>query len=797
MTEFGARYGGGGGDTDDSIPRGGPIFVPDMVSPLTRVSTFESYVIQELHDLQTCLISDSIEAFEDEISVDELKIVTEEELAVKAIEEVFKDDGSLNASSVRNNNEVIVRRSKRINGKSRDKEVRENCDEGSGVVEERKRINGESCSGENQENEIIERINGKSRDNEVRENCGEGLGVVEERKRINGESCSGENQESCAGNLEVVEKMERINGNSCNGEDRENCDQNLEVVEKRKRINGNSRNGEDQEDYEEKVRIPTKRKRGNNCDVGDQENSAENAEVAKEKKGINGESNNVGDQETCAEKLKSKKRKRMKGSNHIFEDDGSFDAKVEPFLKIKRKQEEEKASARLHSFNGSLQKTNECENKSSDDIERMTSLRSIDGVTKVNTSNYHGDHVPVIYPEVVLCVEVYNNKNQIRMKTQEFLVLGCQFLSELRDKIHCLTDQVMQKAGQHDPSGYFLIEDIFCNDMRDANATNYSGPILEWLRNSKDEAVAKWECILSGFVVKVTGYYYLKGRACFYRLLQGDDLYFDLFTMDTLIFCKAWTRWYLCVSCERDLTSSVMEGVDTLLMYLYRALNRVEDMERLASCLFSSMRVNWGTDSQQSTTNVISGKDIVAIEVSKILEKSSDQDLILQHLGWIADIDQVLAIRVLTSERTDQLSPGRSFSHRLKAYISIIDALDKNPNPSLVAVVAQAAGPQNERLKFILWIFTAGAILLCPLGMSQLPDPISVICIALYRNEPMMVLVFMAKACADQALPPLTAEKPEAATSHAFGYLRGNRLDFCVLCLSRAMVHIKTIKVGV
>ncbi|XP_058218708.1 snRNA-activating protein complex subunit [Rhododendron vialii] len=501
MTEFGARY-GGGGDTDDSIPRGGPIFVPDMVSPLTRVSTFESYVIQELHNLQTCLISDSIEAFDDEISVDELKIVTEEELAVKAIEEVFKDDGSLNASSVRNNNEVIARRSERINGKSRDKEVREYCGEGSGVVEERKRINGESCSGENQENEIIERINGKSRDNEVRENCGEGVGAVKERKRINGESCSGENQESCAGNLEVVEKMGRINENSCNDEDRENCDENLEVVEKRKRINGNSRNGEDQEDYEEKVRITTKRKRGKNGDVGDQENSAENAEVAKEKKGINGESNNVGDQETCAEKWKLKKRKRMKGSNHIFEDDGSFDAKVEPFLKIKQKQEEEKASARLHSFNGSLQKTNECENKSSDDIERMTSLRSIDGVTKVNTSNYHGDHVPVIYPEVVLCVEVYNNKNQIRMKTQEFLVLGCQFLSELRDKIHCLTDQVMQKAGQHDPSGYFLIEDIFCNDMRDANATDYSEPILDWLRNSKDEVVAKWECILSGQLQK-------------------------------------------------------------------------------------------------------------------------------------------------------------------------------------------------------------------------------------------------------------------------------------------------------
>lgn len=41
------------------------------------------------------------------------------------------------------------------------------------------------------------------------------------------------------------------------------------------------------------------------------------------------------------------------------------------------------------------------------------------------------------------------------------------------------------------------------------------------------------------------------------------------------------------------------------------------------------------TDSQQATTNLISGKDIAAIEASKILEKSSDQDLILQHLGWV------------------------------------------------------------------------------------------------------------------------------------------------------------------
>lgn len=40
---------------------------------------------------------------------------------------------------------------------------------------------------------------------------------------------------------------------------------------------------------------------------------------------------------------------------------------------------------------------------------------------------------------------------------------------------------------------------------------------------------------------------------------------------------------YLKASREKDLTSSVREGVDTLLMYLYRARNFVDEMESLAS----------------------------------------------------------------------------------------------------------------------------------------------------------------------------------------------------------------------
>ncbi|KAL7245461.1 hypothetical protein ACSBR2_000735 [Camellia fascicularis] len=134
----------------------------------------------------------------------------------------------------------------------------------------------------------------------------------------------------------------------------------------------------------------------------------------------------------------------------------------------------------------------------------MTSLRSVGCATNISSSNSSNncvDHVPVIYPEIVLCIEVYNNK-KIWVKTQELLVLGRQPLMELRDKIYCLTDQVIHKAGEHEPSGYFLIEDVFCNDLRDSKARDYSEPILNWLRNSKDEALEKWEWIVSGELQK-------------------------------------------------------------------------------------------------------------------------------------------------------------------------------------------------------------------------------------------------------------------------------------------------------
>lgn len=55
----------GGEELHLSIPRGGPIYVPNMVSPLTRVPDFETSVCNELRSLESELASDTLEGCEE------------------------------------------------------------------------------------------------------------------------------------------------------------------------------------------------------------------------------------------------------------------------------------------------------------------------------------------------------------------------------------------------------------------------------------------------------------------------------------------------------------------------------------------------------------------------------------------------------------------------------------------------------------------------------------------------------------------------------------------------------------
>ncbi|KAF5742813.1 snRNA-activating protein complex subunit [Tripterygium wilfordii] len=220
----------------------------------------------------------------------------------------------------------------------------------------------------------------------------------------------------------------------------------------------------------------------------------------------------------AADNTKSRRKKR-RGNKRALED--SYIEKVEELAKIKQKQDEDKAAARLHCFIPSC-KVNESSVASSERIKRMQSLRSINSERKMKASNIQ-EHIRVLYPEVILCIEVYHAIKKWS-KTQEFLVLGRQTLSELRDKINCLTDCVMQKAEQPDPSGYFLIEDVFYNDLRDPSAIDYSEPIFDWLENSRHEALRKWDCIISGDLQK-------KQKAIVGEVKSSDLPHFKSFAM--------------------------------------------------------------------------------------------------------------------------------------------------------------------------------------------------------------------------------------------------------------------------
>jgi len=83
-------------------------------------------------------------------------------------------------------------------------------------------------------------------------------------------------------------------------------------------------------------------------------------------------------------------------------------------------------------------------------------------------------------PEVVLCVGVYRSGRLTKL--QEFLVLGSQKLTELRDKFYCLSDILLD--GPDTKSGYFFIENVFYNDMRAPTAIDYSQNVIEWVNQN-------------------------------------------------------------------------------------------------------------------------------------------------------------------------------------------------------------------------------------------------------------------------------------------------------------------------
>ncbi|KAL7262407.1 hypothetical protein ACSBR1_000727 [Camellia fascicularis] len=130
---------------DFSIPRGGPIYTLNMVSPLTRVSDFETSMLQELHILHKDLSSESMESCDDDILVDELKIVTDEELVSMAFDEASKDDHQVDdKKSTRNSNSCLD--SSGYNNESSSKTIAKKRKRGNGRRKKKKNHNLESYS---------------------------------------------------------------------------------------------------------------------------------------------------------------------------------------------------------------------------------------------------------------------------------------------------------------------------------------------------------------------------------------------------------------------------------------------------------------------------------------------------------------------------------------------------------------------------------------------------------------------------------------------------------------------------
>ncbi|XP_076916202.1 snRNA-activating protein complex subunit-like isoform X1 [Bidens hawaiensis] len=188
----------------------------------------------------------------------------------------------------------------------------------------------------------------------------------------------------------------------------------------------------------------------------------------------------------------NKKSKRLVQKDTIHEED--YMVEVEKVAELKQKQEQDNLAARLHSFSGT---SGSVSAPSLEKKDPMSSFNFTNSSTQVKLTNAR-ENVSLHSCDILLCIEVYNIRRSTWVKTQEIFVLGQQLLTALRDKLYCLTDAIMKQSNKHDPSGYFLIEDIFYNDMREASATDYSKPILSWLTESEKTALKKWECILSG-----------------------------------------------------------------------------------------------------------------------------------------------------------------------------------------------------------------------------------------------------------------------------------------------------------
>jgi len=88
----------------------------------------------------------------------------------------------------------------------------------------------------------------------------------------------------------------------------------------------------------------------------------------------------------------------------------------------------------------------------------------------------HGDFSPVDKHEILVTVSLYHSEKDTKMA--QYVVLGSQPLTVLRDRMYCLADHILD--GPDTRSSFMFIENTFYNDMRSPKAMDYSRTIMEW-----------------------------------------------------------------------------------------------------------------------------------------------------------------------------------------------------------------------------------------------------------------------------------------------------------------------------
>ncbi|CAO2172497.1 unnamed protein product [Urochloa humidicola] len=417
-----------------SFALGGPVFVPFMVGPVSTAPGFMHSALQELQSLEDEL-GDPGDEFDDELCVDELRVLSQEELVERALQEAMEADS----------------------------------DSGTPPQPEEQTIDEGMSANPTPRNETL--TSSPSAERESSRLPVEDTAVLHEPESSNGKpkgkKAKTRRRKGKTGTVSLDSSVER-----------ESHESPIDMAIVPYEPEGSEGNGNG---------TTTSNPSAEN---GVSESPVDLSIVPHDPKGTNG-------QITCEEGKKRGRRFDRVVREKILQ--GRYLTKADKWVEIKVKQDEDKFAARLHSFSGDSVKSKSSKS-SSDKIEMATSLK-LTSVPWENKALRSDEHRPVVHPEVILCVEIYE-KSCGSVKCQELLVLGSQFLTDLRDNICCLTDKLMKVSGEHDHSGYFLIEDTFYNDTRHRSATDYSKPILDWLQDSSDEVAEKWDAVTSGVLKK-------------------------------------------------------------------------------------------------------------------------------------------------------------------------------------------------------------------------------------------------------------------------------------------------------